>query len=86
MTEEIEIWKEIKDFEGRFWISSFGRLKSHDHRKNTIKILSPYIDSQGYYQATLRHKTIKEKSSGTYISGRNIFSKTYSTRTLDYQP
>lgn len=56
-----EIWKEIKDFEGRFWISNCGRLKSHDLRKNTIKIVAGYIDSCGYYQATLRNKPLKRK-------------------------
>lgn len=60
-TDSTEVWKEVKDFEVRFWISSYGRLKSHDIRRNTIKILSCYVDSQGYYQATLRMKPLKKK-------------------------
>lgn len=56
-----EKWESVKDFEGRFWISSYGRLRSHDLRKNTIKILPCYIDNLGYLQTTLRMKPLKRK-------------------------
>lgn len=56
-----ELWKEVKNFEGRFWISNHGRIKSNDLRKHTIKILKCYIDSLGYYQAQLRKKPICRK-------------------------
>jgi hypothetical protein len=55
----METWKEVKNFEGRYWVSSLGRLKSHDLRKNTIKILPCWIDSTGYYHATLRKNPLK---------------------------
>jgi len=51
----------IKNFEGRFWISDFGRIVSHDHRKNTVKFLAPYIDVFGYYSVQLRMKPRQRK-------------------------
>lgn len=51
-----EVFKPVKDFEGRFWISNHGNIVSHDHRKNTISFLSPYFDSLGYYNVQLRMK------------------------------
>lgn len=52
----------IKDFEGRYWISDFGRIVSHDQRKNCVNFLTPYVDDQGYYAPTLRMKPKKGRS------------------------
>ncbi len=51
----------VKNFEGRFWISDFGRIVSHDHRKNTIKFLRPHIDGEGYFATQLRMKPFNRK-------------------------
>lgn len=51
----------VKNFETRFWISDFGRIVSHDHRKNTIKFLSCSIDKEGYYATQLRMKPENRK-------------------------
>lgn len=51
----------VKNFESRFYISDFGRIVSHDHRKNTVSFLSPAIDSAGYYNTQLRMKPINTR-------------------------
>ena len=40
----MELWKEIKGYEGLYKVSSFGRIKNI----STGKILSPYISGGGY--------------------------------------
>lgn len=51
----------VKGFEGRFWVSDFGRIISHDHRKNTIKFLKCHLDSSGYCATQLRMKPDNRK-------------------------
>jgi len=51
----------VLHFEDRFWISDFGRIISHDHRKNTIKFLKPHLDSLGYFSTQLRMKPYNRK-------------------------
>lgn len=50
----------VLNFEGRFWISDNGRIVSYMGRVN-LSILSPHLDSLGYYAATLRMKPLKRK-------------------------
>lgn len=39
----MEIWKEIKDYEGLYWVSNQGRIKNkHNH------ILKPEYSNKGY--------------------------------------
>ena len=47
----MEIWKDIKGFEGIYQISSFGNIKSLKFCKE--KILKKIKDSKGYYQVRL---------------------------------
>lgn len=42
-----EIWKDIKGFEGKYYISNFGRYK------NKTKILKPFITVDGYAKTVL---------------------------------
>lgn len=57
-----EIWKNIKDYEGLYQISNFGRVKSLERKvKNRYgyriikeKILKNIINSMGYYVVNLR--------------------------------
>lgn len=59
MTEEV--FTPVKGYEGRFWVSSFGRIVSYDKRKNTVNFLKPYIDNEGYYSTQLRMKPLNRK-------------------------
>ena len=45
-----EIWKDIKDYEGIYQVSNFGRIK------NKTKILSPQISNCGYLRIILKNK------------------------------
>lgn len=56
-----EIWKEVKDFEGRYFISNSGRLRSINGTNKGETILACYLDSTGYYSATLRKVPLKRK-------------------------
>ena len=62
-----EVWKDVKGYEGLYQVSSFGRVKRMTkkvYNPGTYggectyreKLLSPYIDSAGYYQILLRNK------------------------------
>lgn len=61
-----EIWKEIKEYEGIYKISNFGRVKSlprkttNQHGKNEI-ILKPSKNTSGYLQVNL-NKNGKDKN------------------------
>ena len=49
-----EIWKDIKDFEGIYQVSSFGRIKSlqmyaNGGYKKREKILKPCNNGNGYF-------------------------------------
>lgn len=57
-----EEWKDIKEYEGCYQISNLGRIKSLERyvkaknnklRKNKEKILSFFINKNGYLEATL---------------------------------
>lgn len=53
----IEIWKDIKGYEGRYQISNFGNVMSLNYN-NTGKphLLAPSKDKDGYYQVGLSMK------------------------------
>lgn len=50
-----EIWKEVKDYEGLYWVSDQGRVKNRHNR-----ILKPEI-RQGYYSVDLMKKSERKK-------------------------
>ena len=52
-----EIWKDIKDYEGRYQVSNFGNIKS----LKTNKLLKPYKITNGYLQIVLCKKGKEEK-------------------------
>ena len=56
---EKELWEAVKDYEGLYEVSSFGRVKSFKFGKE--RVLKPSIDSSGYYSVVLSDK-IKGKS------------------------
>lgn len=53
----MEIWRNIKNYEGLYQISNLGRVKSLNyHREGKDQILKSYIDTRegkGYYRVTL---------------------------------
>lgn len=52
MTEEV--WKDIPGYEGKYLVSSRGRVKAvYRWIKNNEKILSPMLNKDGYYQVNL---------------------------------
>ena len=63
-----EIWKDIKQFEGAYQISNYGRLKSlnrlvkvgNGFRLVKEKILKPIVGTCGYYQYPLKHNGVKK--------------------------
>lgn len=52
----MEIWKDIKDYEGLYQVSNLGRVRNIRHNKN--KILKP-IYHKKYYQITLSKNNIR---------------------------
>lgn len=51
----MEIWKDVKDYEGLYQVSNLGRIKSIP-RNGTIKlekILKPSLSKDGYYKVSL---------------------------------
>ena len=45
----MEVWKNIKGYEGRYQISSYGRVKSLNyHKENREAILVPKVTKTGY--------------------------------------
>ena len=54
----MEIWKDIEGFEGRYQISSWGRVRNKDGM-----ILKPYMNNKGYFKISLQEgrKAIKKR-------------------------
>ena len=57
----MEIWKEIKDYEGIYQISNLGRVKSFKYGKE--KLLKNIINSRGYYNVHLFKNNHREKKT-----------------------
>ena len=63
----MEIWKDIKDFENYYKVSSYGRIKSVGRWVNIrgggsrfidSQIITPFLTNKGYFKVTL-HKNSK---------------------------
>ena len=71
-----EIWKDIKDFEGLYQVSSLGRVRSLDriinHRKLKGKILSQAYNTGGYLFVNL-HKNNLAKPKTVHRLIANAF-------------
>lgn len=49
-----EIWKDVKEFEGLYQVSNFGRVKSLNYNHTGKgRVLNPYVDNTGYCQVSL---------------------------------
>ena len=55
----MEIWKDIDGFNGKFQVSSWGRIRNAE----TGNILKPYKNKKGYLKASLSYggKSIKKR-------------------------
>lgn len=57
---EGEIWKDVVDYEGKYWISSFGRIVSCNPLwVNPYRIKKVYRDKLGYYKACFYKDSIQ---------------------------
>ena len=57
----MEIWKDIKDYEGLYQVSNLGRVKSLNYNKTgREQVLKPTMDVDGYLRLTL-YKDGKQK-------------------------
>lgn len=48
-----EIWKDIKEYEGLYQVSNFGRIKSLPRKGTYARILKPSTNKDGYLQVHL---------------------------------
>lgn len=58
-----EIWKDIKDYEGRYQVSNYGRVRSLNYmRTGEMRVMKQqYNDRTGYKHIILRHKNSRQK-------------------------
>lgn len=73
MQKEKEVWKDVIGFEGRFKISSHGRLLSINGKWKGEKILSPAIGMEGYYSTTMRNGKGIEKTIRIHVLVAEVF-------------
>ena len=58
---EGEIWKDVVGYEGKYWISSLGRIFSCNQRwNNKYRIINAYTDNLGYKKVGLCSNSIKK--------------------------
>lgn len=53
-----EIWKDIKEYEGLYQVSNFGRVKSLKFGKE--KVMSPVLHTRGYFNIELSNKGLRK--------------------------
>lgn len=53
-----EIWKDIKEYEGLYQVSNFGRVKSLKFGKE--KVMSPVLHTRGYLNIELSNKGLRK--------------------------
>lgn len=58
----VEVWKDIKGYEGLYQISNFGNIRSLNYkRRKEIHLLKPDKTKNGYLQINLYNKTNKKR-------------------------
>ena len=57
---EGEIWKEVVGYDGRYWVSNFGRVKNLDHMHTGLEsLMALQRNKNGYITVHLRPKLMK---------------------------
>lgn len=54
-----EIWKPVKGFEGKYEVSSLGRVKSLNYNNTSVEHILKQQYKQGYYIVCLKHNVFK---------------------------
>ena len=54
-----EIWRDVRDYEGLYQVSNYGRIKSF--RRNAPMIFIRYKDAKGYFSVGLKKRNVKAK-------------------------
>lgn len=80
MTEERFV--PVQGFEGRFWISDFGRIISYDKRRSIVNFMRFHIDVCGYYQTQLRMKPLSRKVRVHTLVGEHYVERNDSSHLL----
>ena len=62
----MEIWKDIKGYEGLYQVSNYGRVKSCNTAIKRERILKPQQSSNGWYRAVCLSKNSKIKQSSIH--------------------
>lgn len=56
-----EIWKDIKGYEGRYQVSSFGNVRSLNYRRTgESKLMNCWVNSNGYIRVELQKPNVKK--------------------------
>lgn len=53
----MEIWKDIKGYEGLYQVSNFGRIKSFVRNVSNPRIMKTYINRKGYIKCYIGGKS-----------------------------
>lgn len=65
----MEVWKDIKGYEGMYQVSNYGNVRSLDYRRmGAIKVLKPFNDKYGYKAICL----VKNKQKHTFTVHRLV--------------
>jgi hypothetical protein len=78
-----ETWKELKDFEGDYAVSNFGRVKSFKNKKE--KNLIPYDNNHGYLQVTLCKNGKKKKFFVHRLVGSTFIEEIEGKNTINHK-
>lgn len=77
----MEIWKDIKGFEGYYQVSNLGRIKSFSRNKNGV-ILKNCLDKQGYTRVNLCKDKKATQIRVHVIVSRNFIDQDYTKKGL----
>jgi hypothetical protein len=67
MNQEIEIWKDIPNYEGMYQVSNLGNVKSFiTHNGTNTRILKPSITIHGYLYVSV-YRNLKQKKFSVHV-------------------
>lgn len=81
----IEIWKNIKGFEGYYKISNLGNVLSLNYRKTGMpKVLKPYAGKNGYPQLILSANGKKRKVYVHRLVAENFIANPFNKKIINH--